>query len=87
MIPAKVIGRLVASHALDAFRGVKFLVVQPMDEHCEPKGAPLIACDAIGANVGERVVLVQGGEATFPLPEAFNCSDMTIVSIIDEVTP
>jgi len=86
MIPGKVIGRLVASQRLDAFKGVKFLIVQPVDERSESVGNPVIACDAIGANVGERVFMAQGREATFPLPDKFNPADLTIVAIVDEVT-
>jgi len=86
MIPGKVIGRLVASHATPAFKGVKFLLVQPMDENGEDLGAAVVACDAIGANVGERVFMAQGREATILLPDAFNCADMTAIAIIDEVT-
>ncbi len=86
MIPGKVIGRLVASQRLDAFQGVKFLIVQPIDEHSEAVGKPVIACDAIGVNQGERVFMAQGREATFPLPDKFNPADLTIVAIVDEVT-
>ncbi len=87
MIPARVIGRLVPAATLAAFKGVPFLIVQPVDEHLQDRGAPKVACDAIGANVGEVVFMAQGGEATFPLPEPFNPSDTTIVAIVDEVTP
>ena len=86
MIPGKVIGRLVASQRLDAFKGVKFLLVQPIDEHSEAVGKPVVACDAIGANVGDRVFMAQGREATFPLPEKFNPADLTIVAIVDEIS-
>ena len=86
MIPGKVIGRLVASHRLDAFKGVKFLLVQPIDERAEAVGKPVVACDAIGANVGDRVFMAQGREATFPLPDKFNPADLTIVAIVDEIT-
>jgi microcompartment protein CcmK/EutM len=86
MIPGKVIGRLVASQALSAFDGVKFLLVQPVDEALGASGKPVVACDAIGANVGELVYMAQGREATFPLPDKFNPADLTIIAIIDEVT-
>ena len=86
MIPARVIGRVVPARALDAFRGVKFLIVQPVDEHDAPAGKPRVACDAIGANVGEYVFCAQGREATFPLPDKFNPADTTIIAIVDEVT-
>ena len=83
VIPGKVIGRLVASHALREFAGVKFLLVQPVDEALADSGKAVVACDAIGANVGEFVYMAQGREATFPLPEKFNPADLTIVAIID----
>lgn len=87
MIPGKVIGRLVASQRLEAFRGVRFLLVQTVDERRTATGKPMVACDAVGANVGEYVFMAQGREATFPLPEPFNPADLTIVAIIDDVTP
>lgn len=86
MIPGKVIGRLVASQALSAFDGVKFLLVQPVDDALAESGKTVVACDAIGANVGEYVFMAQGREATFPLPDTFNPADLTIVAIIDQVT-
>jgi len=86
VIPARVIGRVVPNQALDAFAGVKFLLVEPMDENGASAGRPFVACDAIGANVGERVFLAQGREATFPLPVKFNPADSTIVAIIDAMT-
>ncbi|NUM55418.1 MAG: EutN/CcmL family microcompartment protein [Candidatus Hydrogenedentes bacterium] len=87
MIPGKVIGRLVASQALSAFDGVKFLLVQPIDDTHADSGNPVVACDAIGANVGEFVYMAQGREATFPLPDKFNPADLTIVAIIDIQMP
>lgn len=86
MIPGKVIGRLVASQRLDAFKGVRFLLVQPIDERSEAVGKPVVACDAFGANVGDRVFMAQGREATFPLPDKFNPADLTIVAIVDEIS-
>ena len=86
MIPGKVIGRLVASQAVSAFDGVTFLLVQPVDDSLADMGRPVVACDAIGANVGEFVFMAQGREATFPLPDKFNPADMTIIAIIDQVT-
>lgn len=87
MIPARVIGRMVPASTLDAFKGVPFLIVQPVDEHLRDAGTPKVVCDAVGANEGEYVFMAQGGEATFPLPVQFNPSDTTIVAIVDAVTP
>lgn len=86
MIPGQVVGRLVAASKLPAFEGVKFLLVQPIDENKRPRGQALVACDSIGANAGEYVYMAQGREATFLLPDKFNPADLTVISIIDEVT-
>jgi microcompartment protein CcmK/EutM len=83
MIPAQVIGRLVPSRIIDSLRGETFLVCAPLDAAGATAGQPFIACDAIGANDGERVFIAQGREATFPLREPFNPADHTIVAIID----
>ena len=86
MIPGKVIGRLVPASTLPAFHGIPLLIVQPVDEELRAVGTAIIACDCIGACEGEHVFMAQGGEATLPLPDRFNPSDLTIVAIIDQVT-
>ncbi|MBX7258894.1 MAG: EutN/CcmL family microcompartment protein [Candidatus Hydrogenedentes bacterium] len=86
MIPGQVVGRLVATQKLSAFEGVRFLLVQPINERKEPCGQAVVACDSIGANAGEYVYMAQGREATFLLPDKFNPADLTVISIIDEVT-
>ncbi len=86
MIPARVIGRVVLNQTLPAFQGIRFLLVEPVDENLRVSGNYMVVCDAIGANVGETVFLAQGREATFNLPDPFNPSDMTIIAIIDHVT-
>jgi len=85
MFIGKVIGTTVASAKLAEFRGVKLLIVQPMDENMRDRGKPLVACDTVQAGPGETVLLVKGREATFPLPEALNPSDATIIGIVDAV--
>ena len=61
---------------------MRLLLVQPVDDGFRSVGKPVVACDAIGANLGEWVYMAQGGEATLPLPDRFNPSDMTIIAII-----
>lgn len=86
MILAQVIGRLTPASITPALRGVPLLLVQPLDERLRPVGGAQVACDAIGANDGERVFMAQGREATFPLPDSFNPADLTIVAIVEAVT-
>jgi len=86
MIPGEVIGRLVPNQVVASLRGVRFLVVQPIDEVGAARGEAVVACDGIGASIGDRVYIAQGREATFPLPEPFNPADMTAIAIVDAIT-
>ncbi|MFH1039228.1 MAG: EutN/CcmL family microcompartment protein [PVC group bacterium] len=82
----KVIGTVVSTQKMEAFRGVKFLIVQPLDENLKPNGEPVVACDSQQAGPGQIVTFIGGREASLPLPDPFNPSDATITSIVDEVT-
>ena len=82
----KVIGTVVASRKVESLKGVKLLLVQPLDEDGEPKGEPVVACDTQQSGPGETVFFIGGREASLPLPDPFNPSDATITGIIDEVT-
>ena len=85
MLLGKVIGTLVSSQKIPAFSGVKFLIVQPLDENLEAKGLPIVACDSQQAGPGQIVTFFGGRVASLPLPDPFNPSDATITSIVDEV--
>lgn len=85
MLLGRVIGTLVSTRKIEAFAGVKFLIVQPLDETLAPKGAPLVACDSQQAGEGQIVTYIGGREATLPLPVPFNPADALITSIVDEV--
>ncbi len=86
MILARVIGTVVATIKYKGLEGVKFLVVQPLDKHCQPKGEPVVAADGVAmAGVGELVYVVGGREAALALPQKFVPVDHSIVGIVDAV--
>jgi len=83
---ARVIGTVVATQKADGLDGVKFLVVQPLDEARRPRGEPQIAADATAqAGPGELVFVVGSREAAQALPVIFVPVDLAITGIIDEV--
>ena len=82
----RVTGTVVASVKAEGLEGVKFLVVQPLDEHREPSGRAVVAADAVQmAGPGELVYVVAAREAAEALDPAFVPVDHAIVGIVDEV--
>jgi microcompartment protein CcmK/EutM len=84
---ARVIGTVVASTKAAGLEGVRLLVVQPLDRHQHPAGAPIVAADAVHmAGPGELVYVVAAREAALAMPEPFVPVDHAIVGIVDAVS-
>lgn len=84
---ARVLGTVVATRRYEGLEGIKFLVVQPLDEELNPAGRPTIAADATAqAGPGELVFVVGSREAAQALPNVFVPVDLAITGIVDEVT-
>lgn len=82
---ATVVGRVVCSVKNERLRGVKLLLVRPLDRNGQPVGRALVALDAVGAGAGETVFYTTGREASFAfLPDEVP-ADATIVGIVDSV--
>jgi len=81
----KVIGRVVSTVKYPGLKGVKLLVVQPVDHERKPKGEPLVAVDTRQAGIGETVSYVVGREAALSLPDFFCPVDAGIVGIVDDI--
>lgn len=83
---ADVVGTVVANVKYEGLEGVKFLIVQPLDRHQQPKGSPLVAADGVAmAGPGDRVYVVASREASLALPEPFVPVDHAVVGIVDQV--
>ncbi|HVS54126.1 MAG TPA: EutN/CcmL family microcompartment protein [Opitutaceae bacterium] len=87
-----VIGRVTLSKQDPAYKGARFLVVQPFDQNkfagapMTPlaKGLSLVVYDNLGAGPGHVIGFTEGAEATAPFDEptpvdAFNAA------IVDEI--
>ncbi len=87
MLIGRVIGRVVATVRAEGLAGVKFLLVQPLDEALAPRGNPLVAADATKtAGPGDLVHYEGGREAALALDPWFVPVDHAIVGIIDRLT-
>jgi ethanolamine utilization protein EutN len=83
---ARVIGTVVATRKYEDLEGIKFLVVQPLDEDLKPAGGAEIAADATAqAGPGELIFMVASREGAQALPEVFVPVDLAITGIVDEV--
>ena len=83
---ARVIGKVVATEKVVGLEGVRFLIVQPLDKHQNPRGEPLVAADAVSmAGPGELVYFVSSREAAEALEQRFVPVDHAICGIVDQV--
>jgi ethanolamine utilization protein EutN len=80
---ANVVGTVVATQKDPGLAGRTLLVIQPLTPGGEASGAALVAVDAVGAGVGERVFYVRGREASYPFLPAEVPTDAAIVGIVD----
>ena len=82
----RVIGTLVATRKHERLVGYKIQLVQPLDHRGERSmGEPFVAVDAVGAGVGEQVMLVRGSGARHALKNEQIPVDATIIGIIDHI--
>ncbi len=80
---ARVVGTVVSTHKDARLVGVTLLVIQPIARDGSDVGRTLVASDAAGAGVGERVFFVRGREASFPFHPVEVPTDASIVGIVD----
>lgn len=84
---AKVIGSLWATQKHHSFNGMSFLVIQPLDQHRNEFGKPLIAVDPNNqSGKGETVFYVESGDAAELEKGKTMPSDATIVGIVDSLS-
>lgn len=83
MFFARVIGNVVTSVAEPGLKGYPLLLVQPLNPHRVPKGAPIIALDRVGVGPGEEVFCETSREAGLGLPQALVPTDASIVARVD----
>jgi ethanolamine utilization protein EutN len=81
---ARVVGTVVATQKDANLASRTLLVVQPLSMDGAPSGRALVAVDAVGAGVGERVFFVRGREASYPFHPVEVPTDAAIIGIVDQ---
>ena len=83
---ASVVGTVVATKKHEALNGAKLMLVQPQTPQGEPRGPVLLSIDAVGAGIGELVlVVIEGKAAGDALGRRGAPVDAAIVGIIDRM--
>lgn len=85
MILSRVVGTVVASRKEPTLEGLKLLLVRPCDVDGTPAGAPVVAADAVGAGVGEVVLIVAGSSARQTEMTTNRPVDHTVMAVVDMV--
>lgn len=86
MLIARVVGEMVASHKHPSHEGRNLLLVQPLELDGSHRGGAVIALDAIGAGVGDRVLLTTDGfSAMTSVGRTQSPIDMAVIGLIDSV--
>ena len=80
---ARVIGDIVSTRKDPSLCSITLLVLQPIAPDGKDMGRTLVAVDAVGAGVGERVFFVRGKEASFPFYPTEVPADAGVVGIVD----
>lgn len=83
MLIARVTGTVVATRKESTLEGLKLLVVRPCDVKGEATGAALIAADAVGAGIGEVVLVAQGSSARQTEATQNRPVDAVVMAIVD----
>jgi len=83
---ARVVGTVVSTQKNRKLEGAKLLLVQPLTLDGKAQGVALLAIDAVGAGVGERVlVVIEGKAAGDALRRKAAAVDAAVIGIVDSV--
>ncbi len=85
MLIARVVGSAVSTIKDDKLIGLKLLVVREATHTNELVGRPFVAADAVGAGVGELVLIAQGSSARQTAQTKDKPVDAVIMGILDEL--
>ena len=83
MLIAKVTGSIVSTQKEETLVGKKLMIIQPMNSDGETTKNEKVACDTVGAGIGDYVLVTKGRSANAAFESKANVIDMAIVAIID----
>jgi ethanolamine utilization protein EutN len=81
----EVIGTVVCTQKVESWEGQRLRLVQPISQHGEERGRPLVALDVVSADAGQWVFFVRAREAAHAIENVFNPADAAIVALVDRL--
>lgn len=85
MLIGTVIGNVWATKKNEQLSGCKLMIIEPLRYENHSASAPLVAMDAIGAGIGEQVLVVSGSSARISVGDGSAPIDHVIVGIVDRI--
>jgi len=85
LILGKVVGTVWATRKDEKLVGMKLLIVRPVELSYKEKEDFVVAVDAVGAGVGEIVLVAQGSSARQTELTENRAVDATIMAIVDKL--
>lgn len=85
MILAEVVGTVVATRKDSGLTGFKLLLTREVDLQFKPTGSMIVAADAVGAGIGEIVLVASGSSARLTEVTRERPVDAVIAGIVDSV--
>lgn len=83
MIIGKVVGTVVATKKDERLVGNKLLIIRPLGTNGQFEGATMVVVDAVGAGIGEVVLICRGSSARKAVGVLDSPVDAAIVGIVD----
>jgi microcompartment protein CcmK/EutM len=83
MFLGKVVGTLVATQKEASLNGLKFLVVRRLNVDNQEESGYVVAADAVGAGLGEVVMVATGSSARQTVMTDKRPCDAVIMAIVD----
>lgn len=80
-----IVGTVVSTQKDEKLEGMKFNIVKYIDTEGKPTGAIVVAVDAVGAGVGEWVLVASGSSARLTWISKDKPVDAVIMAIVDEI--
>lgn len=85
MLLGRVVGTVWATRREGSLEGARFLIVRPLKLDGTLTDASIVAVDAVGAGMGERVLVAQGSSGRQTEQTKNRPVDAVIMAIVDDL--